>query len=935
MWVQLPQILVPLRAIVGGHPVLRVSHIPATTLVVVLTPISIHLLDSTLLLKLASHERGPEQIETHGLNTDVKVRLVDSDPLAKVPATNLFVLTDNGFLLVYLVLINYSKSTYEVYKGDELVQNSLPLADTSSKSSLKSIIQSATRQIIGGAEPTLENPCHFRNDPAHDDALNTTIPAVELHINRTIKVTLGLRQFWLKANSHTLIIYTHTNLQVVNLKSNKLDVLLLLDEWADITALEYDPTTNVFVLVTAGRDVWTLALVRDDLGVALHSEKVLSLGSLALGPIVFSPKSPLVAVVAENAVVLVDRTQVVTELNIGPGLSLWSPCGQYFLLHNKHWSLHLRLGTRLFSSKDVEAPWLEASHISFAPNSQTLLVLANNTLHNLHLVRLINGIFVDHQYLGVRVQNHIVKVPLPAKLQAALLRFDYGLLSGAWTAATSAHHQVAVVCGNDMAVSTPFTDGRTPNHVLWYNFHNLFVEPLNIVRVTWFQDFLVVVNRSSESDEVVVLDVGQSKYGLGGGEFKFDSDVVVWRHDFDAAIVTFLLANKSPTSHLVLVTDTHRIVTVEFSTADKKISIGIKTSIQLASIKHRLALELTQDVAMVDEKHFVFLLTTGQVFLLRNQELSPDKATNILKNTRNSKSNMYDLIAVDHGVESMQVTHSFTALLALFKGTVVLVYDIRDLLDKAVDPSGAVDDGLPDDNEVAPIEVETIDAYPLSLTGPELIGVEATSNTRNGVLIFKQKLSRQLILNHFIETDLYRESLSKEQIVQKYGSFPSFAYCLELILFKHITSDTDSDDNLRKITTLIEDHHQLAVFVNCLRKIEIGYWHRFFDVLDLTPVDFMNRLIESQDEELCYNFLIVYLNFKREFEDEPVGNKLKSPSPGATLDGDDHDIILKIITMLAAAERWHHCFELCRFIKLLEPTSELLTEILTHIESSS
>lgn len=89
----------------------------------------------------------------------------------------------------------------------------------------------------------------------------------------------------------------------------------------------------------------------------------------------------------------------------------------------------------------------------------------------------------------------------------------------------------------------------------------------------------------------------------------------------------------------------------------------------------------------------------------------------------------------------------------------------------------------------------------------------------------------------------------------------------------------------------------------------------------------MNRLIKSQDVELCYNYLIVYLNFKREYE------SAETPEDDqALLDSKDRQIILRIIDLLKSSESWDHCFELCRFVKLLEPSGELLLQMRTHIQ---
>ena len=103
------------------------------------------------------------------------------------------------------------------------------------------------------------------------------------------------------------------------------------------------------------------------------------------------------------------------------------------------------------------------------------------------------------------------------------------------------------------------------------------------------------------------------------------------------------------------------------------------------------------------------------------------------------------------------------------------------------------------------------------------------------------------------------------------------------------------------------------------------YWDKFFALLKQTPEGFMNRLIESNDVELCYSYLNVYLNFKRESESSTTLDSCTELQPILVME--DRRLITKIIGMLADAEKYDECFELCRFIKLLEPSGELLKKI--------
>lgn len=210
----------------------------------------------------------------------------------------------------------------------------------------------------------------------------------------------------------------------------------------------------------------------------------------------------------------------------------------------------------------------------------------------------------------------------------------------------------------------------------------------------------------------------------------------------------------------------------------------------------------------------------------------------------------------------------------------------------------------------------TVSESSAGLKSIDLIGLESISFYKNNYLIVKNKMNHKLILNNFIEYDVSTK-FDINTILHKYHPFDNFDYCLELLLFNYLTSN--SADYLSKIIELI-NHTNLpeSIYINCLRKIEIAYWQTFFEHLKTTPTDFMNKLIEIGNVELCYNYLIIYLNFKKEHEDT---------SSDISLDSHDTEIILKIIKMLDKSQKWDWCFELCRFIKLLEPSGNLLKQI--------
>lgn len=297
---------------------------------------------------------------------------------------------------------------------------------------------------------------------------------------------------------------------------------------------------------------------------------------------------------------------------------------------------------------------------------------------------------------------------------------------------------------------------------------------------------------------------------------------------------------------------------------------------------------------------------------------------------------MYDLIKLHSNIEFFKFkTIKFEndlRFVYLFNGKQIMIYEISELIEKAYDKAKKHPDEVLDfDDEediLIPIIIDTDGMQPFEFAtmldnkSLDLIGLEtlAIDKQTAGGLIIKNRVSHKLILNNFIEFDLLHKG-DLESSFEKYKHFKSFHYCLELLLFKHLTDERHGP--LKRLFQLIEftDNSEF-IYINCLRKIEIGYWNTFFNVLETTPEKFMNRLIEIDNVELCYNYLIIYLNYKHEDE------KTSKDQLGEA----DKEIILRIIKMLARSGKWDWCFELCRFVKILEHSDDFLKQIKLELE---
>ncbi|RLV93127.1 Guanine nucleotide exchange factor subunit RIC1 [Spathaspora sp. JA1] len=691
----------------------------------------------------------------------------------------------------------------------------------------------------------------------------------------------------------------------------------------------------------------------------------------------------------------------------------WSPCGNYFVNINPntgYWKLCSKFGNITFNSEEIlqeldehdedNRKFLKASIISISGNSMNLYLLNHNKskLYYINLVRIISdtqrGLLYDNEYISI-IQNNrkLIRFPILPKFKKFLLNQEVynGNINKSIKSATGKiclcrndFNQISISYGDCLSISTPYCSGDDRiNHILWFNFKSYFADSINIVRHFWFKDYLLIVNRKSKHafteddnkttnsndhlvDEFIVFDTTLTKYGMGGEDISFTSDALLWKYDFKTTFTDIQIGtdiNDKQTCHVVIVTSDYRLIVLDL-TMDKtvsikndqnkfyKIFISVRKTILLSSIKNKVNLDDIIQTTMVNNRHFLFLLNTGDLYLLKNQSQQQQQSnrqgsvvSNSSMNSGSAGNNLYDLIKLNINIEFFKFKtirfsqSSIIDFIYLFNSEHILIYDINELIDKSYDrsvPQESSQSMLLDDydDELHPIIIDSQGMHPIKLDsileigGEEeestyksldLIGLESFAMYRQttGGLIIKNRVAHKLILNNFIEFDLlYKGDL--ESSFYKYKQFKNFHYCLELLLFKNLTMN----QSLKRLCQLIEftDNAEF-IYINCLRKIEADYWNRFFEVLQTTPVKFMNRLIEIDNVELCYNYLIIYLNYKSEGEEEGETNKKDQ------LNSDDIQVILKIIKMLDKSGKWDWCFQLCRFIKLLEPTGNLLVQI--------
>lgn len=146
---------------------------------------------------------------------------------------------------------------------------------------------------------------------------------------------------------------------------------------------------------------------------------------------------------------------------------------------------------------------------------------------------------------------------------------------------------------------------------------------------------------------------------MSGENIVFNSDSLLWRYDFKCTFVATQLIHDEDVSHIVILTTDHRLVVLDLVT-DKTVNLDSETkhyrifistnkTVHLSSLKNKLNLHETRQISMIDKRHFLFLLQSGELFLLKNVTRSSSFSKTPIDVFK--PSNMYDLIKLNSSIE--------------------------------------------------------------------------------------------------------------------------------------------------------------------------------------------------------------------------------------------------------------------------------------------
>lgn len=659
----------------------------------------------------------------------------------------------------------------------------------------------------------------------------------------------------------------------------------------------------------------------------------------------------------------------------------WSSDGEFFIVLTQkgYWLISSKFGnitTNTYNlSTELNKLYLPIHNLIILNNSHQIIYNYNNQIYKLNLIKSVNQeqlIYNNLQYLILVDNSKLIKFPLLNTFKRILTNMESmegSILDkqdnidknseGKLLVKLNQFNQLIITYGNNVSISTPIKTGNKYNHILWYNFKNYYMEQFNIINQLSHGNYLILVNRTVKEvngrdkliDELIVMNIEDSKYAKGGCVYRFDSDLITHRQKFNYLIKSIDVINES--NQLVFIDDHNQLVTLSllddyYNESDQllyKFFIKVDKIINLKSFKIQDTKDREININQFkvvhgpenDIKGFMILLGTGELLLIKNQ------FNKILM------THYYQLVNLGHNVESiivnpLLINDEFVNYLLLITGeNQLLIYNLMDLVDQSFDNSHHLNDGIKDINislplSLTPIKIDITNFEPTKLVvssnnnGINLIGIEDNLlnnySTQNEDTDKEEvdttplviKINYQLILNSLIKFDLIN-GVSFARILDKFGHFYQFNYCLELLLFNGLINNNHTF--IKQLIKLIRMVQRPFIFINCLRKIEFKYWSVFFKILDANPIDLMTEFIDNNQMDLGYKFLIIYLNLKTDLLDS-----------NANLNDNDKEIILKIFTLLIDQHKFESAFELCRFIKLLDPGSETLKTLRLSIQTN-
>lgn len=172
------------------------------------------------------------------------------------------------------------------------------------------------------------------------------------------------------------------------------------------------------------------------------------------------------------------------------------------------------------------------------------------------------------------------------------------------------------------------------------------------------------------------------------------------------------------------------------------------------------------------------------------------------------------------------------------------------------------------------------------------------------------------IVDNFIVTNIDASKgdshgLGLSTVYQRLHKLPQFKYVLELLTMKyaeHSYDDEHYDSESQYFSRLMDlinmTGKKYEILLNCVKKIEPKYWPGIFARLGETPSQIVDRMKREENYKLAAHYFTIMLN-EQEGRDEKIALE-------------DVRLIQSIILKLATNHDYETCFEMLRYIKLVD-----------------
>lgn len=514
-------------------------------------------------------------------------------------------------------------------------------------------------------------------------------------------------------------------------------------------------------------------------------------------------------------------------------------------------------------------------------------------------------------------------------------------LGGIELVALSGSHKNLLCLGNKQLYYHNFKLNK------WFAFDDAYYDELldTCQILFWDNDFAFLNHKNLETGNFEILTFNLNKVTKTKG---FNTSSLIWKYELDHNVVYMNLDNLN--DELILVTSNWGLIIFklsytfnEFNKKQVLINVVIKTN--LSNLK---LLDINGNEDKIDNKMFgnfnlirvnsynndLLLLVNGDLYLLKIFDSNHDKK--------------YMKFFLFHNIEYFNKL-SQDNLIYCFDGDKILFFILDITLEEY--SNGLLDFKIQMDKTIKELQILEIENfnddqfYPIQMVLDNDYYLEGLTPSLNEISqTLKLKRVKKFILHEFLSFEIMNaEEASLSNIYSKYKNVLNFDYSNELLLYQTVIENEELLPKLLKFILLNPNH--LSIIAQCLRKIEIEYWSRIFQVLKLQPVELFHKCLNSKDYKTAGYYLIIFLSFidiENEKDSQAHHHKSKKKNKGKNKlkdiknDNQNKKEIFNFLKLIldcnfnSDSELLEMLIELIRFLKVLD--EGILLEALNIIE---